>query len=66
MQQEGGGEGGGATDMVPDAMALILAVPGNRQCADCTSTGEQRVSSREKWGGGGGKGGLYYVMLAAH
>ena len=51
-QQEGGGEGGGTTDIVSDAMALILAVPGNRQCADCTSTGEQRVSSRERGGQG--------------
>jgi len=39
-QQEGGD--GGDADVVPDAMALILAVPGNKQCADCSSTGERK------------------------
>ena len=39
LDQQDGGEGGDA-DVVLDAMALILAVPGNKQCADCSSTGE--------------------------
>ena len=56
---EGGGEGGGTTDIVPNAMVLILAVPGNKQCADCTSTGEQRGEGRGREGERGeeGKGG---------
>ena len=33
----GGGEGEG--EVVPDAMSLILDVPGNRTCADCSSSG---------------------------
>ena len=50
---EGGGEGGGTTDIVPDAMVLILVVPGNRQCADCTSTGERGRRIREEGEGRG-------------
>ena len=30
--------GGSATVAVPNALNLILSVPGNRQCADCSST----------------------------
>lgn len=41
LDQQEGGDGGDA-DVVPDAMALILAVPGNKQCADCSSTGERK------------------------
>ena len=26
-------------ELVPNAMKLILKVPGNKQCADCNSTG---------------------------
>ena len=28
----------GSVVPVPDALKLILSVPGNRQCADCSST----------------------------
>ena len=28
------------SELVPNAMKLILSVPGNKHCADCTSTGE--------------------------
>ena len=31
-------DGGSAEVAVPDALKLILSVPGNRQCADCSST----------------------------
>ena len=32
------GDGGG--EAVPNAMSLILDIPGNRTCADCSSTGQ--------------------------
>ena len=37
------GANSAATVAVPNALDLILSVPGNRQCADCSSTtGESR------------------------
>ena len=33
------GESEAEGEAVPDAMSLILAVPGNRTCADCSSSG---------------------------
>ena len=37
-------DGSGAA--VPDALELILGVPGNRQCADCSSTTGEWVAWR--------------------
>ena len=39
----GSEEGGCEVEEVPDAMSLILGVPGNRSCADCSSTGKKRM-----------------------
>lgn len=42
----GSEEGGYEVEEVPDAMSLILGVPGNRSCADCSSTGKKRMRKK--------------------
>lgn len=41
---EGGGDGGREGERVPDAMNMILAVPGNLTCADCSSSSTHTLS----------------------
>ena len=36
--QDAAAEKGPGSELVPNAMELILSVPGNKQCADCSST----------------------------